>query len=134
MLRIATLLLLCIAYLSATAQLPEQQYFAKLDSLSEELYGLCAGQDEAKLQEVVAHYLLLAQEQDDLEEQFVSLDWKLYCASAGEFLKLYKTALSEMDSMLSLYAEQLPDTSRVIRDITLNFFYGSYYHRFGNFA
>ncbi|MEL7339777.1 MAG: tetratricopeptide repeat protein, partial [Bacteroidota bacterium] len=131
---IASLLLLCVASFSSIAQLPEPVYFAKLDSLSEELYGLCAGQDEGKLTEVVAQYLRLAQQQDDLEEQFVSLDWKLYCASAGEFLGLYQQALSEMDSMLNRHGEQLADTSRLIRDITLNFFYGSYYHRFGNFS
>lgn len=130
-----TILLLLIVWpVCLLAQLSEEVYRTKLDSLEELLYAKCGSPDFIDQRPNVEVLLELALAQDDLEGQFIALDWVVYCASEAELLDYLAEGLHKMDSLFKVHKEQLDHETLVSRQITIDFFYGSYHYRFGDFA
>ncbi|MEL7529935.1 MAG: CHAT domain-containing tetratricopeptide repeat protein [Bacteroidota bacterium] len=128
------LLLLACGPVCLLAQLAEQAYEAKLDSLSDLIYEDCGSPAFVNQAPNIEAIYELARAQNDLEGQFMALDWQVYCASESELLAFLKQGLLRMDSLYALYKEQMPESDAVSRQISIDFFYGSYHYRFGDFA
>lgn len=130
-----TILLLLMVWPGVlSAQLSDDIYEAKLDSLSDLIYADCGSPSFLAQRPTIEYYLALALTQNDIEGQFTALDWQVYCASESELLAFLADGLQSMDSLFVLYGAQMVDTARVSRQISIDFFYGSYHYRFGDFA
>ncbi|MEM6343838.1 MAG: CHAT domain-containing tetratricopeptide repeat protein [Bacteroidota bacterium] len=126
--------MLAIGPFCLLAQLSEELYEAKLDSLSELIYEDCGSPSFIdQLPNIEAMYEL-AIAQGDLDGQFVALDWQVYCASESELLEFLKQGLDRMDSLFVLHKAEMAASDIVSRQISIDFFYGSYHFRFGDFG
>ncbi|MFK7922657.1 MAG: DUF2225 domain-containing protein [Bacteroidia bacterium] len=127
-------LLLLVWPLGLAAQLSEDAYFEQLDILDSIIGEDCGSPQFLDQRPNIDQYIALAQAQNDWAAHFYALDWQVYCASESELLPYMLAGLVQMDSLFGAHKGQMDDTVRISRQITINFFYGSYHYRFGDFA